>query len=108
MSHSIRQLLAQPLVALFLGSLSGVGLAAITRLGIRYFTPENELLGPMLVAVTTFGGMVVAIGAMYGYSVVAESAFAWFGITLVAAFLVAVTVGVVRSGVLKEPGEGGS
>ena len=108
MSDSIRQLLTQPLVALLLGTLAGVGLAGISRLGIRHFTPENELLGPMLVAITTFGGMVLAICVMYLFRTVARATFAWLGISLVAAFLVAVVVAVVRSGALEPPGEGGN
>jgi hypothetical protein len=84
---TVLTLLAEPAVAVLLGAALGVASLLVSRASARLVTPEDPMLGFARMAIVSTARMLVVVGALAAYFVVARDGFAWFAITLVASFL---------------------
>jgi len=89
---ALRELLSTPGTAVLLGLLLGVGLIAPLFWTTRLLTPANADMGTFVVMAVVFGGMILSLGLMWGYRLVAPDGFMWFGPSVVAGFVVALGV----------------
>jgi hypothetical protein len=85
----VATILSTPWIAATLGALMGIVLMAPLFLVRRLLTPANVEIAIALVVAMIIGGMVIAVGALFGYQAVAPDGQAYFGIALVAGFVVA-------------------
>lgn len=58
----------------------------------RLLTAKNADLGLAVVMGAVFGGLIVSLGVMWGYSLITSSGFMWFGPSVVIGFIVALGV----------------
>lgn len=89
-------LLSQPLVALFLGLVCGVGLLLLSRSSFRAVRPAAASVGVAVAALSLFGRLAFATIALFLYQKFAPAGLAAFGLSLAGAFLVGYTVELVR------------
>lgn len=81
------------LVAITLGIIVGVGVAAPIFLSMRLLrskAPQNAVYGAMG---SVFGGMLLSLGLMLAYWFAAPAGFMYFALALVGSFAVSVAAG---------------
>jgi hypothetical protein len=91
-------LLADPLLAAVLGLALGVGLLFASRRASRLITPDDPAIGMAKVLVANAAVMCAALASLAAYYVFARAALSFFGIALVAGFLVSASVELFRFG----------
>jgi hypothetical protein len=103
---ALRELLSTPGFAVLLGTLLGVGLIAPLFWTSRLLTVENADIGLYVVMGVVFGGLILSLGVMWGYRLIAPAGFVWFGPSVVAGFVVALGVlaAVMATRLLKSDG----
>lgn len=89
---ALRDVLANPAVALVTGTLVGVALIAPVLWSSRLLAAGKVDAVLYAVMGAVFGGMLLALGLLFGYRALAESGFVYFGAALVAGFVV--TLGI--------------
>jgi len=88
----LRELLATPWVAIVLGVLLGIGLLLPLVWTLRRITPGNVDVGVNIGMGAVFGGLLVGLGLMVGYKVLAPEGFWYFGPAVAGGFIVALGV----------------
>lgn len=91
-------LLANPLLAAVLGVTLGASLLLASRRASKLITPDDPAIGMAKVLVANTAVMAVAILGLFAYYSFARAALAFFGIALVAGFLVLASVELFRFG----------
>ena len=106
---ALRELLSTPMVSVLLGLVVGVVLVAPLFWTSRLLTAKNADLGLLVIMGVVFGGMIVALGLMFGYRFIAPDGFIWFGSAVVGGFMVALGVlaVVMLTGLLKSENASG-
>jgi hypothetical protein len=102
---ALRELLSTPGLAVLLGLILGVILIAPLFWTSRLLTAQNADLGLYVVMGVVFGGLIFSLIVMFGYSLITQAGFMWFGPSVVAGFVVAlgvlsvvITVKLLKSG----------
>lgn len=106
--ESVSSLLSLPLVAALIGVLAGAGMALVNGLGIRRMTPDDPYGGYAKALSVLLGTLVAAVLSMFAYRAIAPKAVQWYGLAMVGSLLVVSGIVVWRSGLLKQPAQGGS
>lgn len=75
------------MVAVLLGVLFGVGLLAPLLMGYRFLVADRIDVGLAVVMGAVFGGLLVALGVLFGYRALAPSGLIWFGPALVGGYV---------------------
>jgi Sec-independent protein secretion pathway component TatC len=88
----LRELLATPAIAIALGVFVGLVLLAPVIWATRFFVSDKIDVGLAIVMGSVFAGLLVALGALFGYRAVAPDGLIWFGPSLVAGFVVGLGV----------------
>jgi hypothetical protein len=89
-------MLAAPSVAIVVGFILGMALLALTLWSARFVTPAHGELGPFVVVGAMTVGLILGFALMFGYQRLAPESFAYFGVALVAGFVVVLGVTAVR------------
>jgi TRAP-type C4-dicarboxylate transport system permease small subunit len=95
----LREILAIPAVAAFLGFLIGAGLITATSWSRKIPASTDPSDGIAVVMMFMMGGMLVASGVLIAYVFIAPSSFLYFGLSLAAGFVIAfgiIAVGMMR------------
>lgn len=71
-------------------------------------TPENAYDGLAAAMMALLGTLLAAVASLFVYRAVAPSGLRYYGVTMIAAFIVASAIIVWRSGLLRQSVEGGS
>lgn len=74
-------------MAVALGALLGIGLLAPVLMGYRFLVADRIGVGLAVVMSAVFGGLLVALGALFGYRALAPSGVIWFGPALVGGYV---------------------
>ncbi len=85
-----------PVIPALAGAALGVVLLVLARRASRLVTPSDPVLGMMKAIALNGAGMLAAIAALTGVFFVARESLVPFGAGLVAGFLLAATVMMVR------------
>ena len=93
----LRELLANPGIAVALGALIGVGLLAPVLWGLRFFTAGHIEAGLGVTMGAVFGGLLLALGLLFGYRALAPDGIVWFGPAMVGGYVVALGVFAIRA-----------
>lgn len=99
-AYQLGAVLAQPLVAMALGLVAGVGLLVASRLSFKVMRPEAPEVGLALSALLLLTRMGLVAGILLGYRAVAGTGFVPFAITMAGGFLIAYTIELLRYGKL--------
>jgi hypothetical protein len=92
----IADLFATPAVAVVLGLILGGCLAAPLLWASRFATAEKADFAPVVTMIASMGGIIIGAGLLFGYSLLAEKGFVWFGPSVIAGFMIGlVVIGVV-------------
>lgn len=84
----LRALFASPAIALGIGIVVGLLLLAPVVWGYRFLVADRVEVGLAVVTGSVFAGMIVAVGALFGYRALAPAGLVWFGPALVGGFVV--------------------
>jgi hypothetical protein len=98
---------ANPILAAALGLALGVGLLVVSRVSVRFMTPDDPGLGLAKVAVTMVVRMAAVVATLLAYFVWARAGLVPFGAALVAGFFVMVTVELFTMSRDATPSQGG-
>ncbi len=93
---SVVTLLSQPVVALLVGIILGVGLLLASRSSFRLMTPENPGAGFALITMLLFARMALAAGLLWSYNKFASDGFIPFAIGFAGGFFVGYWVELAR------------
>ncbi len=93
----LRELLANPAIAVALGALIGVGLLVPVLWGLRFFTAGHIEVGLGVTMGAVFGGLLLALGLLFGYRALAPDGIIWFGPALVGGYVIALGVFAIRA-----------
>lgn len=100
--NSLVALLAHPVVAAILGVVTGAGLLAMTRTGVRFITPDNPEIGVARAVALMLAGMILGFVALLLYFLFIRAGLVAFGLGLVVGFLVPAFIALFAlSGVVK-------
>lgn len=95
----LRELLTNPGIAIALGALVGIVLLLPVLWGLRFLNSGHVDVGLGITMGAVFGGMLVALGLLFGYRALAPDGLVYFGPALVGGFVVALGVFAVRAGI---------
>lgn len=93
---SVVTLLSQPVVALIVGIVLGVGLLLASRSSFRFVRPENPAAGVALVAMLLFARMALAAALLWSYNRFVADGFVPFAIGFAGGFFVGYWVELAR------------
>lgn len=95
-AQSVLALLNNPVVALVLGTVLGVGLLAFSRVSFKLMTPENPAAGLALIVILLLVRMGLVVGVLLLAREFLPSGFLPFAIGFAGGFFVSYTIELVR------------